>query len=171
MQDAVNIHNLYTGLSNRILALVAITMGFFLPMARLVFTKVDNLFTRFQIDLPKNRNIMPFAIAAMYSIPKQFRLNRFDEQEYIAWLTILICLVMIIFCFRTEKLHHTAISIIILTVLLLITKIVLISFSKSWPNQHYPYEIKEWFNAFGFLCFAWQLDRRSGSDLYTKRKH
>jgi hypothetical protein len=166
MQTGVNLHNLHTGVSNRLMALIAITAGFVLPLLRLVWPWFAGLLARFRFPLPTGIFMVPFTVGAMYFIPADLRgSGGFDEQRLISWIMLAVLVGVLVYSLRTPRLRGSTRLLTVLLCLAVATKIVFAIYAPLWPREHLPYEMRETFNALGFLGFAWQIGKDVGASV------
>jgi len=166
-QREFNLHNVATGLTNRLFALCAIGAGVFLPIACGLSRRAAYLMQRLRLSVPALPCVMIFAMAAVYTAPRRFKVCRIDEQDLLCYAVLAAVAALTVYCLSRPKLRRGAVPLGALLGLLVATRAITTAFSSAWPAGNFPEEAKEWFIAFGLL---WYAAGQVGRGLRAKRR-
>ena len=157
-QNEFNLHNVATGLTNRLFALGAISIGVFVPAACFLSRRTTYLFSRLRLPVPSWPAFFAFAAGAMYTTPRRFCAARFDEQRFLCYAVLAVIGWLLLVSIRRRDAKWTT-PLGLLLSLLIIVRGVEMRFTENWPVGNYSEEVKEWFIAFGLFWYAVSLVR------------
>lgn len=153
-QHEFNLHNVATGLLNRIGALAAVTLGLFLPVATLLWPRLAGAFRHYLTVLPEGAAILPFAFAALWTTPSDAAKARVDEQQCLAALVCVLFVVLLAVSLMHPPFRRAALPLLITSALLILTKATTELCHDHWLGHNYAEEVKELLIPVGVVGYA-----------------
>jgi len=160
MQEEFNLHNVATGLLNRVMALAIVTCGVFLPVIASFSRRFSYLLVRLNLRLPTGAAVLVFAYGTICATPQRFNVAVLDEQRWLYWAVVVVFIVLLRREFRRNRAAFW--PLLAFFTLLLLSKIFFAAFDYRFPVGNYIEEYKEFLFSLAFLLFTLTLSMRVG---------
>jgi hypothetical protein len=170
VQGELNLHNIATGLTNRVFSAAVIAAGAFVPVAAAAWNRIDYAFKRLRVSPPGRLEMLVFAGAAVYTTPCGFNLSSLDEQELLSYaVLVLFAALAVRAVILSRRRGGVELVLAVFVGVLIAVKLLINVLQSRWPVGNYPEEVKELLFAIGFFIYSITLLRSTRHRASTTR--